>query len=67
MLNGLYSINKNIGFKTPMLRSDLCDHSDVYIAVKSAIDLLVTAASKITNILIDSAKYFEIVIPMNNL
>ena len=50
-----------------MLRSDLCDHSDVYIAVKSAIDLLVTAASKITNVLIDSAEYFEIVIPMNNL
>ena len=32
--NGQYSINKNIRFKTSMLRSDLCDYSDVYIFVK---------------------------------
>ena len=31
---GQYSVNKNIKFKTPMIRSDLCDYSDVYIVVK---------------------------------
>ena len=25
---GQYSVNKNIRFKTPMLRSDLCDYID---------------------------------------
>ena len=29
-----YSVNKEIRIKTPILRSDLCDFSDVYIAVK---------------------------------
>ena len=28
---GQYSVNKNIRFKTSMLRSDLCDYSDTYI------------------------------------
>ena len=35
-----YSSNKNIRFKTPVIRSDLCDYSDVYIIVKGKIDLL---------------------------
>ena len=29
-----YSVNKNINFETPMIRSDLCDYSDLYIALK---------------------------------
>ena len=32
--NGQHSVNKNIKFKTRMLRSDLCDYSDAYIVVK---------------------------------
>ena len=32
-----HSLNKNIRFKTPMLRSDLCDYSDTYILVKGKI------------------------------
>ena len=32
-----YSINKNVGLKTSMLRSDLCDYSDAYIVVKERI------------------------------
>ena len=36
---GQYSANKNIRFKTPMLRSDLCDYSDAYIAVKGRISV----------------------------
>ena len=30
-------VNKNIRFKTPMLRSDLYDYSDAYIVVKRRI------------------------------
>ena len=32
-----YSVNKNIRFKTSMLRSYLCDYSDTYIPVKTRI------------------------------
>ena len=32
-----YNVNKEIRIKTPMLRSDLCDFSDVYIVVKRVI------------------------------
>ena len=35
-----YSPNKEIRIKTPMLRSDLCDYSNVYIVVK--VDITVT-------------------------
>ena len=34
-----YSVNKNIRFKTPMQRSDLCDYSDAYIVVKRRISV----------------------------
>ena len=30
---GTYSVNKEIKFKTPMLRSDLCDYNEAYIVV----------------------------------
>ena len=36
-LSNTYNENESIRFKTPMLRSDLCDYSDVYILVKSTI------------------------------
>ena len=32
-----YNVNKEIRIKTSMLRSDLCDFSDVYIVVKGTI------------------------------
>ena len=32
--SGQYSVNKNIRFKTSMLRSDFCDYSNAYIVVK---------------------------------
>ena len=38
--SGQYSVNKNIRFKTSLLRSDLCDYRDAYIVVKGTIDLL---------------------------
>ena len=34
---GNYNVNKEIRIKTSMLRSDLCDFSDAYIAVKGNI------------------------------
>ena len=35
--SGQYSVNKNISFKTSVLRSDLCDYSDARIVVKGII------------------------------
>ena len=35
--NVQYSVNKNIRFKTPMLRSHVSDYSDAYIVVKKRI------------------------------
>ena len=31
------SVNKNIRFKTSVLRSDLCDYSDTYVVVEGTI------------------------------
>ena len=44
--SGQYSVNKNIKFKTSMLRLDLCGYSDAYIVVRGTIDLLAAAANK---------------------
>ena len=43
-----YNGNKSIRFKTPMLRSNLCDYSDAYISVNGTIT--VTAAEGANNI-----------------
>ena len=40
-LSNTYNENKSIRFKTPMLRSNLCDYSDAYILVK--VKITVTA------------------------
>ena len=37
---GNYNVNKEIRIKTSMLRSDLCDFSDVYIVVKGNITVI---------------------------
>ena len=42
---GTYSPNKQIKFKTSMLRSSLCDYSDAYILVKGNITVNNTAAA----------------------
>ena len=44
--NGHYSSNKNTRFKGPILRSVLCDYSDVYIVVEGIIGLLAAPANK---------------------
>ena len=38
-IRGAYSPNKQIRFKTAMLRSSLCDYSDAYILVKENISV----------------------------
>ena len=47
-LSNTYNENKSIRFKTPMLRSDLCDYADAYILVNGTIT--VTAAVGPNNI-----------------
>ena len=47
-LSDTYNENKSIRFKTPMLRSDLCDYADAYILVNGTIT--VTAATAENNI-----------------
>ena len=44
--SGQYSVNKNIRFKTSILRSYLYDQSDVFTVVKVTIDLLPAAANE---------------------
>ena len=41
---GTYPVNRQINFKTSMLRSSLCDYSDAYILVKGNITVNNTAA-----------------------
>ena len=44
-IRGAYSPNKQIRFKTSMLRSSLCDYSDAYILVKGNITVNNTAGA----------------------
>ena len=41
---GAYNVNSQIKFKTTMLKSSLCDYSDVYILVKGTVSVNNTAA-----------------------
>ena len=44
-IRGAYCPNKQVRFKTAMLRSSLCDYSDAYILVKGNILVNKTAAA----------------------
>ena len=44
--SGQCSANKNLRFKTSLLRSDLRYYSDAFIVVKGTIDLLVAAGNE---------------------
>ena len=44
-----YNENKSIRFKTPMLRSNLCDYSDAYILVKGTITVTARGVNNNTN------------------
>ena len=41
----MYNENKSIRFKTPMLRSDLCDYADGYILVNGTITVTANAGA----------------------
>ena len=44
--SGQYSADKNIRFKTSVLRLNLCDYSDAYVAVKGGISVRGNNAEK---------------------
>ena len=44
-----YNENKSIRFKTPMLRSNLCDYSDAYILVNGTITVTAPGANNGVN------------------
>ena len=48
-LSNTYNENKSIRFKTPMLRSNLCDYSDAYILVKGTITVPVPGVNNNAN------------------
>ena len=48
-----YSVNKKIRFKTPVLRSHLCDYSDEYIVLKWKITVEGANASNKTDKMLD--------------
>ena len=48
-LSNTYNENKSIRFKTPMLRSNLCDYSDLYILVKVTITATALGANNGAN------------------
>ena len=48
-LSNTYNENKSIIFKTPMLRSNLCDYSDAYILVKGTITVAAPGANNDAN------------------
>ena len=47
--SGQHFVNKNIRFKTPVLRLDSCNYSDVYIFVKGRISVTGTNADNRQN------------------
>ena len=48
-LSNAYNENKSIRFKTPMLKSNLCDYSDPYILVKGTITVMAPGANNNAN------------------
>ena len=44
-LSNMCNENKSIRFKTPMLRSDLCDYADAYILVNGIIPVTANAGA----------------------
>ena len=68
--NGTYNPNKDIRFKTPQIRDDLCDFNDAYIVVTGKIT--VTNPGNNINIydrkvsLKSSALFFNCILKTNN-
>ena len=67
-LSNTYNENKSIRFKTPMLRSDLCDYSDAYILIKGTITVARNAPRDRQNrpvILKDNAPFISCITRIN--
>ena len=54
-LSNTYNENKSIRFKTPMLRSDLCDYADAYILVNGTITVTANGGNNNANNIRDKA------------
>ena len=72
-LSNTYDENKSIIFKTPMLRSDLCDYTDAHILVNGTITVTANAgANNISNkkdrklILRNNAAFVSCIMRINN-
>ena len=63
-LSNTYNKNKSIRFKTPMLRSILCDYSDAYILIKGTITVTAPGANNGANNIRD--KRNRLIILKNN-
>ena len=63
---GTYSPNKQVKFKTLMLRSSLCDCSDAYILVKGNVTVKNTAAEGAAANNTNKKVIFENCAPFNN-
>ena len=51
-IKGVDSPNKQIRFKTAMLRSSLCDYSDAYILVKGNITIIILLVQVLLQIML---------------
>ena len=68
-LSNTYNENKSIRFKTPMLRSNLCDYADVYILVNGTITVAGNQPRDRQNrplILKSNAPFFSCITTINN-
>ena len=55
-VRGAYSPNKQIRFKTSMLRSSLCDYSDAYILFRGNITVLILLVELLLQIILMKSK-----------
>ena len=65
-VKGAHSTNKQIRFKTAMLRSSLCDQSDAYILVKGNISVNNTASKDAAANNINKKVIFKNCTPFSN-
>ena len=65
-IRGVYSSNKQIRFKTSMLRSSLCDYSDAYVLVKGNLLVNNTAGTSAAVNNIDTKIIFKNCAPFTN-
>ena len=65
-IRGAYCLNKQIRFKTAMLRTRLCDYSDAYVLVKGNITVINTADAVVAANNINKKVIFKNCAPFTN-